>query len=130
MLQLGISGLMLAEGERRASAAGLANVDWRQADPATAVLDEYDLPTSAFGTMFFGDRVAAFTNMRRTAAPDAHGRSCAGARSPKTRRAVDLPPNDRYETVKSSDRIVGHSPGSDRDRALCSALCQSAVEAS
>jgi hypothetical protein len=29
--------------ERRASAAGLANVEWRQVDPATAVLDEYDL---------------------------------------------------------------------------------------
>jgi Methyltransferase domain len=51
-----ISGPMLAEGERRASAAGLANVDWRQVDPATAALDEYDLLTSAFGTMFFGDR--------------------------------------------------------------------------
>jgi SAM-dependent methyltransferase len=64
-----ISGPMLAEGERRASAAGIANVDWQQADPATAALDEYDLLTSAFGVMFFGDRVAAFTNMRRAAAP-------------------------------------------------------------
>jgi ubiquinone/menaquinone biosynthesis C-methylase UbiE len=62
---------MLSEGEKRASAAGLANVNWRQADPATAALDEYDLLTSAFGTMFFGDRVAAFTNMRRAATPDA-----------------------------------------------------------
>jgi SAM-dependent methyltransferase len=68
---LDISGPMLAEGERRASAAGIANVDWRQADPATAALDEYDLLISAFGVMFFGDRVAAFTNMRRAAAPDA-----------------------------------------------------------
>ena len=66
-----ISGPMLAEGERRASAAGITNVDWRQADPATAALDEYDLLVSAFGVMFFGDRVAAFTNMRRAAAPDA-----------------------------------------------------------
>jgi SAM-dependent methyltransferase len=66
---LDISGPMLAEGKRRASAAGIANVDWRQADPATAALDEYDLLTSAFGVMFFGDRVAAFTNMRRAAAP-------------------------------------------------------------
>ena len=62
---LDISGPMLAEAERRASAAGIANVDWRQADPATAALDEYDLLTSAFGVMFFGDGVAAFTNMRR-----------------------------------------------------------------
>lgn len=68
---LDISGPMLEEGKRRASAAGIANVDWRQADPATAALDEYDLLISAFGVMFFGDRVAAFANMRRAAAPDA-----------------------------------------------------------
>jgi SAM-dependent methyltransferase len=68
---LDISGPMLAEGERRASAAGISNVDWRKADPATATLDEYDLLVSAFGVMFFGDRVAAFTNMRRGAAPGA-----------------------------------------------------------
>jgi SAM-dependent methyltransferase len=68
---LDISGPMLAEGERRANAVGIANVDWRQADPATAKLDEYDRLISAFGVMFFGDRVAAFTNMRRAAAPGA-----------------------------------------------------------
>jgi hypothetical protein len=62
---------MLAEGERRAGAAGIGNVDWRQADPAVAALDEYDLLISAFGVMFFGDRLAAFTNMRRNAAPNA-----------------------------------------------------------
>jgi SAM-dependent methyltransferase len=66
-----ISGPMLAEGERRARTAGIANIDWQQADPATAVLDEYDLLISAFGVMFFGNRVAAFANMRRSAAPDA-----------------------------------------------------------
>jgi hypothetical protein len=38
---------MLAEGEGRASAAGITNVDWRQADPATAALDEYEGSTSA-----------------------------------------------------------------------------------
>ncbi len=68
---LDISGPMLAEGERRASAARITNVDWRQADPATAALDEYDLLTSAFGVTFFGDGVAAFINMRRGADPDA-----------------------------------------------------------
>lgn len=66
-----VSGPMLAEAERRAGRAGITNVDWRQTDPATTALDEYDLLTSAFGVMFFGDRVAAFTNMRRSAAPDA-----------------------------------------------------------
>jgi hypothetical protein len=48
---------------------GSRNVDWRQADPATAALDEYDLLISAFGVMFFGDRVAAFTNMRFSVSP-------------------------------------------------------------
>ena len=69
VIGLDISGSMLAEGERRASAAGIANVKWLQADPATTALDEYDLLISAFGVMFFGDRVSAFTNMRRSAAP-------------------------------------------------------------
>jgi SAM-dependent methyltransferase len=68
---LDISGPMLAEGDRRARAAGIANVDWRQADPAMAALDAYDLLISVFGAMFFGDRVAAFANMRRSAAPGA-----------------------------------------------------------
>ena len=71
VVALDISRPMLAEGERRAQAAGLANIDWRQVDPATATLDEYDLVISAFGVMFFGDRVAAFANMRRGAAPNA-----------------------------------------------------------
>jgi SAM-dependent methyltransferase len=68
---LDISGPMLAEGTARASVAGLANIDWRQADPGTATLDKFDLLTSAFGTMFFGDSVAAFANMRRAADPNA-----------------------------------------------------------
>jgi len=64
---LDISGPMLAEGEARAKAADIGNLEWRRADPATASLDEYDLLTSAFGTMFFGDPVGAFVNMRRAA---------------------------------------------------------------
>ena len=68
---LDISGPMLAEGQARAKAAGIANVDWQQADPATAALDAYDLLTSAFGVMFFGDPVGAFANMRGAATPGA-----------------------------------------------------------
>jgi SAM-dependent methyltransferase len=68
---LDISGPMLAEGEARAKAAGLSNISWRQADPATDALDAFDVVTSAFGTMFFGDMVSAFSNMRRAAHPDA-----------------------------------------------------------
>jgi len=66
-----ISAPMLAEGKRRAQAAGIANVAWRQADAATAGLGAYGLLTSAFGLMFFGDPVAAFANLRRAAGPGA-----------------------------------------------------------
>ena len=68
---LDISGPMLAEAEARARAAGIANVDWRQADAATAALDGFDLLVSNFGLMFFGDPVAAFANLRRAASPGA-----------------------------------------------------------
>lgn len=66
-----ISGPMLAEAEARARAAGIANVNWRKEDPATAALGEYDLLVSAFGTMFFGDMVGAFANLRAAARPGA-----------------------------------------------------------
>jgi SAM-dependent methyltransferase len=68
---LDISGPMLAEGQARAEATGIANVAWRLADAATAELDGFDLLTSAFGVMFFGDPVAAFAHMRRAACPGA-----------------------------------------------------------
>jgi SAM-dependent methyltransferase len=68
---LDISGPMLAEGQARAEAAGIANVDWVQADAGTAALDGFDLLTSNFGTMFFGDPVAAFAHLRRAASPGA-----------------------------------------------------------
>jgi SAM-dependent methyltransferase len=53
---LDISGPMLAEGAARAAAADLAG---------------YDLLTSAFGAMFFGDPGAAFAHMRAAARPGA-----------------------------------------------------------
>jgi SAM-dependent methyltransferase len=68
---LDISGPMLAEGQARAKAAGIANIAWQQADPAMAALDAYDLLTSAFGVMFFGDPVGAFANMRSAASTGA-----------------------------------------------------------
>jgi ubiquinone/menaquinone biosynthesis C-methylase UbiE len=68
---LDISAPMLAEGQARAEAAGIANVDWLQADAATAALDGFDLLASNFGVMFFGDPVAAFAHMRRAASPGA-----------------------------------------------------------
>ena len=68
---LDISGPMLAEGQARAKTAGIANIAWQQVDPAMAALDAYDLLTSAFGVMFFGDPVGAFANMRGAATPGA-----------------------------------------------------------
>ena len=64
---LDISGPMLAEGRARAKTAGITNVAWQQVDAATAALGPYDLLTSAFGLMFFGDPVGAFANMRGAA---------------------------------------------------------------
>jgi SAM-dependent methyltransferase len=68
---LDISAPMLAEGQTRAEAAGITNVDWLQADAAKAALDGYDLLASNFGLMFFGDPVAAFAHMRTAASPGA-----------------------------------------------------------
>jgi len=68
---LDISAPMLAEGRARAEAAGITNIDWRQGDAATVELDAFDLLTSAFGVMFFGEPVAAFANMRHAAGPNA-----------------------------------------------------------
>lgn len=64
---LDISGPMLAEGRRRAKQAGIRNVEWRQEDAASSSLNGYDLLTSMFGLMFFGDPVAAFEHMRSAA---------------------------------------------------------------
>jgi len=68
---LDISAPMLAEGKARAEAAGITNIDWQQADAATAALEGFDLLVSNFGVMFFGDPVAAFTHMRSAANPGA-----------------------------------------------------------
>lgn len=64
-----ISGPMLAEGQRRSDAAGIVHVDWRQEDAASAEFGPFDLVVSAFGTMFFGDPVAAFSHIRAATAP-------------------------------------------------------------
>jgi len=64
---LDISGPMLATAQERAVAAGISNVTWRQDDAATAKLEGYDLLTSNFGLMFFGDPVSAFAHLRDAA---------------------------------------------------------------
>jgi SAM-dependent methyltransferase len=107
---LDISGPMLAEGEARAKAAGIANVDWRQADPATAALDEYDVPTSAFGTMFFGDPVGAFAHMRRAANADAR-MAIVCWRSLAENPWMEVPMNAVARHLPPRPKPVPHAPG-------------------
>lgn len=67
---LDISAPML--GLARTRAEGRANISLRLEDAAAASLpaESFDLLFSRFGVMFFGDPVAAFTNMHRAMKPD------------------------------------------------------------
>jgi SAM-dependent methyltransferase len=66
---LDVSGPILAVARQRG--AGVANLDFVQADAATAELGRarFDLVLSRFGVMFFADPVAAFVNLRRCLKP-------------------------------------------------------------
>ena len=101
---------MLAEGAARAKAAGIANVDWRQADPATAALDEYDVLTSAFGTMFFGDPVGAFAHMRCAANADAR-MAIVCWRSLAENPWMEVPMNAVARHLPPRPKPVPHAPG-------------------
>ncbi len=61
-----ISGPMLADARKRASAAGVPNVEFVQADAQTYTFPSaaFDLLFSRFGVMFFADPTAAFANLR------------------------------------------------------------------
>jgi SAM-dependent methyltransferase len=107
---LDISGPMLDEGQRRADAAGIANVDWRQADSATSALDGYDLLTSAFGVMFFGDPVAAFANMRRAANPGAR-MALVCWRTLVENPWMEVPMNAVARHLPPRPKPVPHAPG-------------------
>jgi len=107
---LDISGPMLAEGRRRADAAGIGNVDWRQDDPATAALDTFDLVTSAFGVMFFGDPVAAFANLRRAA--DAGARMALVCWRPLSENPwMEVPMNAVARHLPPRQKPAPHAPG-------------------
>jgi SAM-dependent methyltransferase len=107
---LDISGPMLAEGEKRAKAAGITNIEWQQADPATAALDEYDLLTSAFGTMFFGEPVAAFAHMRRAASSSAR-LAIICWRSLSENPWMEVPMNAVLPHVPPRPKPVPNAPG-------------------
>jgi SAM-dependent methyltransferase len=66
-----LSGPMLARARDRAGAAGLANAVFWQGDAQVHPLGPaaFDTVISRFGTMFFADPVAAFTNIRSATRP-------------------------------------------------------------
>ena len=67
-----ISVPMLAVARARVVPGGAATPDFRQVDAQTGELGEgvYDAVFSRFGVMFFGDPVAAFSNLRKALKPE------------------------------------------------------------
>ena len=83
---LDISGPMLAEGKARGESAGIANIDWQQADAATASLEGFDLLTSAFGQI--GAVTAGCpTSRRRSSQPPSRPSGGAGDTSGGRKRS-------------------------------------------
>ena len=68
-----ISAPMLERARRLSRADGLRNVTFQRVDAETYPFPpaHFDLGISRFGTMFFADPVAAFTNIRRALRPGA-----------------------------------------------------------
>jgi SAM-dependent methyltransferase len=66
-LGVDLSSQMLARARTAAAGAGLDNVQFRQADAQIYPFKtaSFDVAISRMGSMFFGDPVAAFTNIRR-----------------------------------------------------------------
>jgi SAM-dependent methyltransferase len=77
-----ISEPMLGVARERAAATGTTNVSFVQADAQTYSFEpaSFDLVISRFGTMFFSDLVAAFTNI--APALDGDGRLCIATWQP------------------------------------------------
>ena len=72
-LGVDLSAPMLERARRLSDEAGLRNVSYVQADAQTHPFPaaHFDLCISRFGTMFFSDPVAAFTNIGRALRPGA-----------------------------------------------------------
>ena len=67
-----ISAPMIDRARRLTEAAGLHNVEFEQADAESHHFsaERFDVAISRFGTMFFTDPVAGFTNIARALRPD------------------------------------------------------------
>jgi len=66
-----LSGRLLGEARRRSEVAGLTNTTFIQGDAQVHAFapEAFDVVISRFGVMFFGDPVAAFTNIGRAVRP-------------------------------------------------------------
>ena len=75
-LGIDLSARMLERARQQATDRGLTNVRFVQADAQVHPFDPaaFDIAISSFGTMFFGDPVAAFTNIGGAVRPG--GRLC------------------------------------------------------
>ena len=71
-LGVDLSSQMLALARKTATAEGLDNVEFRHADAQIYPFEPaaFDVVISRMGSMFFGDPVAAFTNLHRALRPD------------------------------------------------------------
>jgi SAM-dependent methyltransferase len=71
-LGVDLSAQMLAMARSIAAAEGIRNVEFRQADAQIYPFegDRFDAVISRMGSMFFGDPVAAFANLRGALRPD------------------------------------------------------------
>jgi SAM-dependent methyltransferase len=70
-LGVDLSAVMLERAREQSEADGIANVTFLQADAQVHPFDEqtFDIAISSFGAMFFGDPVAAFSNIGRALPP-------------------------------------------------------------
>jgi len=70
-LGVDLSSRMIEQARRRAAEQGIGNAHFEQADAQTYPFEEqrYDVAISRTGAMFFGDPVAAFTNIARALRP-------------------------------------------------------------
>ena len=72
VLGMDLSRPMLDRAVESARDAGLANVEFRQADAQTESIDQgFDALFSRFGVMFFSDPAGAFANLRKALKPGA-----------------------------------------------------------
>ena len=71
-LGVDLSSQMIALAREIAAAEGLDNVEFRHADAQIHPFEsaEFDVVISRMGSMFFGDPIAAFTNLNRALCPE------------------------------------------------------------